>query len=87
MENYLSGRSPDADPPIGDESQPFRSLADSTKADGLPHTPSPSANEVTQTLHDEPGGPKVEVVTVEGKVTRIVVHLEGDKVLNLHCQY
>ena len=86
MENYLSGRSPDTDPPIGNESQPFRSLAESS-ADGLPLTASPSANEVIETLHDEPGGPKVEVITVEGKVTRIVIHLEGDKILNLDCQY
>ena len=86
MENYLSGRSPDGDPPIGNESQPFRSLADSN-ADGLPVSASPSANEVTETLHDEPGGPKVEVVSVDGRVNRIVVHLENGKVLNLHCEY
>ena len=43
--------------------------------------------ETVEILHDEPGGPKVEVVSVEGRVNRIVVHLENGKVLNLHCQY
>ncbi|MFP6900283.1 MAG: hypothetical protein VCA36_05035 [Opitutales bacterium] len=85
MENYLSGRSPDADPPVGNEPKPFRSLVPSG-GDGLPLGASPT-NEAVKTLHDEPGGPKVEVVSVDGKVTRIVIHLENDKTLNLHCEY
>ena len=40
-----------------------------------------------QTLHDEPGGPKVEVISVKDRVTRVVVYLENGKVLNLHCEY
>ena len=88
MESYLSGRTPDADPPIGNESQPFRpyTSSDGAGASHLPSNPA-SGNETVETLHDEPGGPKVEVVTVDGRVNRIVVHLENGKVLNLHCKY
>ena len=88
MESYLSGRTPDGEPSIGKESQPFRSFAssDGTESTHLPSTPA-AGNETVETLHDEPGGPKVEVVTVEGRVNRIVVHLENGKVLNLHCKY
>ena len=88
MESYLSGRTPDADPSTGSESQPFRPYAssDGTESSPLPVNPV-SGDENVETLHDEPGGPKVEVVTVEGRVTRIVVLLENGKVLNLHCEY
>ena len=88
MESYLSGRTPDADPSIGNEAQPFRPYTSSDGA-GASHQPSnpASGNEIVETLHDEPGGPKVEVVTVEGRVNRIVVHWENGKVRNLHCEY
>lgn len=88
MESYLSGRSPDADPSRDNESKPFRSYA-STEGDGSSHLSGSSSmgEETVEILHDEPGGPKVEVVSVEGRVNRIVVHLENGKVLNLHCQY
>ncbi len=89
MESYLSGRTPDADPPTGNDSQPFRSYVQPSDDDVSSHLPRtvPPGDETSQTLLDEPGGPKVEIVSVEGRVTRIVVHLENDKVLNVHCEY
>ncbi len=89
MESYLSGRTPDADPSTGNDPQPFRSYVQPSADNGpsqLPGT-TPSGNETAQTLLDEPGGPKVEVVSVEGRVTRVVVYLEDDKILNVHCEY
>ena len=88
MESYLSGRNPDADPSRDNASKPFRPYA-SVDADGSPHLSGSSSlgDETVETLHDEPGGPKVEVVSVAGRVNRIVVHLENGKVLNLHCEY
>ena len=81
MESYLSGRSPDGDPSSPNESPPFSSYVHPSDES------SSSADETVQTLHDEPGGPKVEVVSVEGRVTRVLVHLENGKVLNLQCEY
>ena len=88
MESYLSGRTPDADPPTENESQPFRAYVQPSDDNGAPHlSGAPLGDETAQTLLDEPGGPKVEVISVEGRVTRIVVYLENDKILNLHCEY
>ena len=83
MESYLSGRSPDGDPAMGNEAQPFGSYVPSPET----NNPAPAADETVQTLHDEPGGPKVEVISVKDRVTRVVVYLENGKVLNLHCEY
>jgi len=71
------------------ESQPFRAYVQPAADTGKSplRGAAPMGDETAQTLLDEPGGPKVEVISVEGRVTRIVVHLENDKVLNLHCEY
>ncbi|MBG31382.1 MAG: hypothetical protein CMI31_15505 [Opitutae bacterium] len=81
MESYLSGRSPDGEPSPSKESPPFSAFVEPTEPSA------PAVDETVQTLHDEPGGPKVEVVSVEGRVTRVLVHLENGKILNLHCEY
>ena len=85
MEGYLSGRSPDGDPSLGKDSQPFGSYVQ--PSDGQNPSLAPSGDETVQTLHDEPGGPKVEVISIKERVTRVVVYLENGKVLNLHCEY
>jgi hypothetical protein len=89
MENYLSGRNPDGDPSMGKEDEPFRSYTDPGKGNAAHSHPfsTPSDDETIQTLHDEPGGPKVELVSSDNRITRIVIHLENGKVLNLHCEY
>lgn len=89
MESYLSGRTPDADPSTGKEDEPFRSYTEPEKGNASPALPlvAPTGDETTQTLHDEPGGPKVELISSDNRITRIVIHLENGKVLNLHCEY
>ena len=89
MESYLSGRTPDADPSTGNEDEPFRSYNDPEKGKASQPHPfaAPPGDETTQTLHDEPGGPKVELISSDNRITRIVIHLENGKVLNLHCEY
>ena len=89
MESYLSGGNPDADPSIGKEDEPFRPYTEPARGNPSPSHPlsAPAGDETVQTLHDEPGGPKVEVVSANDRITRIVIHLENGKVLNLHCEY
>ena len=38
-------------------------------------------------VFEQVDGPKVEVISEDGKVTKIVVHLAPDKILEINCEY
>ena len=38
-------------------------------------------------VFDQVDGPKVEVISEDGEVTKIVVHLASDKILEINCEY
>ena len=95
MENYLTGREGSANSALADQvSSPFRSyLEDSSEAEhisyeGFEDTGVASAVVgETQVLYEEEEGPKVEVVSVNGRPVQIVVCLESGRRLELNCEY
>ena len=48
---------------------------------------SPAISGETALLYEEDGGPKVEVVSIDGRPVQIVVHLESGRILELNCEY
>ena len=98
VENYLTGRTDSGHPALEDESNSaFRSYLDqesvtSSNAESdsseqnLP-VDSPVDEGETALLYEEDGGPKVEMVSIDGRPVQIVVHLEGGRILELNCEY
>ena len=95
MENYLTGRGDSVNSALGDQgSSPFRSYLEQ-ESDAEPvineafedSTPDPAAVGDTQVLYEEEEGPKVEVVSVDGRPVQIVVRLESGRRLELNCEY
>lgn len=95
MENYLTGRGGSANSALDDqETSPFRSYLEQ-ESDAEPvaseafedSTPDPAPVGDTQVLYEEEEGPKVEVVSVDGRPVQIVVRLESGRRLELNCEY
>jgi hypothetical protein len=42
---------------------------------------------VSEIVFEQVDGPKVEVISEDGDVTKIIVHLAPDKILELKCEY
>ena len=97
MENYLTGRTDSEHPALEDETNgAFRSYLEqesvtssSTASDSSepPPADSPSDTGETALIYEEDGGPKVEVVSIDGRPVQIVVHLESGRILELNCEY
>jgi hypothetical protein len=99
VENYLTGRADSGHPALEDESNnAFRSYleqesvtssnagSDSSEQNNLP-VDSPADAGETALLYEEDGGPKVEVVSIDGRPVQIVVLLESGRILELNCEY
>ena len=67
----------------------FRSyLDDGSKQVAVPVDASDSQpDEQVEVVYDQADCPKVEVVSVEGKPRRIVIHLLDGKLLEISCEY
>jgi len=88
MESYLKGRGFKDD--LNKDSM-FESLLDSSKkSSDTPH-PHPDPVEANppqkEVIYDAENCPKVEVVSVDGKPTSIVIHLQDGRLLEIDCVY
>lgn len=87
MENYLKGRGFSQEKGSNSGFSSYLASDSSLKAD------SPSAEETThveqstEIIYQEEGAPKVEVLSVDGKPTKLLIHFENDKVLEIDCLY
>jgi hypothetical protein len=88
MESYLAGRGHTSGSDSAQDSE-FRSyLNDGSKQVGDPVDASDSAqDEQVEVIYDQADCPKVEVVSVDGKPRRIVIHLPDGKLLEISCEY
>ena len=95
MESYLAGRSDSNVQALTEqESSPFRSYLDK-QPDAEPALeeqfedtlPDPVEVGESEVLYEEEQGPKVEVVSVDGRPVRIIVFLESGRRLELNCEY
>jgi len=98
VENYLTGRTDSGHPALEEEgNSSFRSyleqesVTSSNAASDFSQHPlpvdSPADSGETALLYEEDGGPKVEVVSIDGRPVQIVVHLESGRILELNCEY
>ncbi|MFP6894287.1 MAG: hypothetical protein VCA18_11080 [Opitutales bacterium] len=94
MENYLTGRTDSGHPALeGEGNSSFRSYLEQESAspsdspDEQLSVDSPADLGETALLYEEDGGPKVEVVSIDGRPVQIVVHLESGRILELNCDY
>ena len=80
------GNSSESDPT---EDPGFRSyLSDQPKQAAVPVNASdPNQDEQVEVVYEQADCPKVEVVSVEGKPQRIVIHLPDGKLLEISCEY
>jgi len=87
MESYLAGRGHSESD--SSEEEGFRSyLDDSPKRVATPvDAPESSQDEQVEVIYEQADAPKVEVVSVEGKPRRIVIHLPEGKLLEISCEY
>jgi hypothetical protein len=86
MESYLKGRGFKDD--LNKDSM-FESLLDSSKkSSDTPHPDPVEANPPQkEVIYDAENCPKVEVVSVDGKPTSIVIHLQDGRLLEIDCVY
>ena len=86
MESYLKGRGYKDD--LKKDSS-FESLLDTSKK--TLETPKPDPVEVNpaqkQVIYEQENCPKVEVVSIDGKPTSIVIHLQDGRLLEIDCVY
>ena len=86
MESYLKGRGYKDD--LKKDSS-FESLLDTSKK--TLETPQPDPVEVNpaqkEVIYEQENCPKVEVVSIDGKPTSIVIHLEDGRLLEIDCVY
>ena len=86
MESYLKGRGYKDD--LKKDSS-FESLLDTSKK--TLETPQPDPVEVNpaqkEVIYEQENCPKVEVVSVDGKPTSIVIHLQDGRLLEIDCVY
>ena len=86
MDNYLKGRGLSQEK---NKDSVFSSyLGSDPSNDG---NSSVEANEEVQEskeiIYQEEGAPKVEVLSVDGKPTKLLIHFENDKILEIDCLY
>jgi hypothetical protein len=94
VENYLTGRTDSGHPALKDEgNSSFRSyleqepVSPGDSPDEQLSVESPAVSRETALLYEEDGGPKVEVISIDGRPVQIVVHLESGRILELNCEY
>ena len=93
MESYLAGRGTSGNPALSDQdTSSFRSyLEQGSESDAVAEQQfedsDPAVVGDTQVLYEEEEGPKVEVVSVDGRPVQIVVRLESGRRLELNCEY
>jgi hypothetical protein len=88
MENYLKGRG--FKNSETEETNSFRGLLDPTESEpqNLPIA-SDLSGKATESniIYEEKDCPKVEVISVDGRPSSIVIHLPDGRLLEIECQY
>ena len=87
MESYLKGRG--FKNPVETENVSFKGYLDGQKesrSDEVLPNLEPVEQE-KETIYEEEGCPKVEVVSTDGRPTCIVIHLPDGRLLEIDCHY
>ena len=87
MESYLKGRG--FKNPDETENVSFQGYLDGQKQ-SLSDEATPHAEPIEkekETIYEEEGCPKVEVISIDGRPTSIVIHLSDGRLLEIDCHY
>ena len=88
MESYLAGRGSSSENDSS-EDPVFRSYLDDQPKQVAVSVDASGAQqqEHVEVVYDQADCPKVEVISVDGKPQRIVIHLPDGKLLEISCEY
>ena len=87
MENYLKGRGGSIEKETDSGFSSYLASDSSHKADPPSAEETTGIEQSTEIIYQEEGAPKVEVLSVDGKPTKLLIHFENDKVLEIDCLY
>jgi hypothetical protein len=92
MQSYLSGRGTSIENVVSvDGSNSFSPyLSDPSKQhDNMPKSEviQNDVNSDTEVVHEDESGIKIEVVSVEGVPTNLLVHIPDGRVIDIGCEY
>ena len=92
MQSYLSGRGANIQPDDSEENtNSFGSyLSGTNKQQSAPQTTEPvpeGTDLVTETIHTDETGIKVEVLSSDGVPSNILIHIPDGRVIDLNCEY
>lgn len=92
MQSYLSGRGSNIDniesEKAGDSFSSY--LADPSKQHSSVPLPEETQNQVdaqTDVIHTDETGIKIEVVSVDGTPSNLLVHIPDGRVIDIKCEY
>jgi len=87
MENYLKGRGGSIEKAADSGFSSYLASDSSHKADSTSTEKTTDLEQSSEIIYQEEGAPKVEVLSVDGKPTKLLIHFENDKVLEIDCLY
>ena len=87
MENYLKGRGFSNENATDSGFSSYLASDSPHKADPPSEEETTGIEQSTEVIYQEEGAPKVEVMSVDGKPTKLLIHFENDKVLEIDCLY
>ena len=92
MESYLAGRGANIDG--NDSSQESNSFGSYLSDPGRQHaaiaSPEetvPDVDSLKETIHEDESGIKVEVVSVDGTPSKILIQIPDGRIIDLSCEY
>ena len=88
MKNYLSALKGDSSLETSDTDDGFKPFLEGQQDVASNLSPSDEVkSEESQIIYDQSDCPKVEVVNIDGKPSRIIIHLPDGKRLEISCEY
>ena len=92
MENYLSGRGSNLDDSdLNNHESEFSPYLSANKSSDLNSSPVDGEelddNKEKSLIHSDETGIKVEVVSVDGNPSNILIHIPDGRVIDLSCDY
>ena len=87
MENYLKGRGGSIEKETDSGFSSYLASDSSHKADSPAAEETTYLEQSTEIIYQEEGAPMVEVLSMDGKPTKLLIHFENDKVLEIDCLY
>ena len=87
MDNYLKGRGLTQESAKASGFSSYLASDTSDEADTSTAEIVTGLEQSTEVIYQEEGSPKVEVLSMDGKPTKLLIHFDNGKVLEIDCLY